>query len=370
MALVAGDGCDSGCSERCQRRQPLEPGDAPRGPSAEKTGEERGGGDFNSASCVAVIKDNVNPSGPRSGLNIVRLCEHKCEFLAIYAIVASSSLPPFAKTAQKLINARSDMLLDSVSPVLFQAALHVREKKLAKAKEVFISMQTYSRTNPNWKLQISSSIMGEKTRPFSNMRNLSRAMGMLRLYVCTDLRWSTKQKWNLGYPRGFDPAKQGPSPDPGEMATKERSGYRPRGKIKESHISSQGAVVREKRDAATSSSYHFLCRRWPPTSRPSQGSSTASKNGSSQKATTERPKAFSNQSRHLVLDFIMAVLLTPGPCPQVTATDADPPLPRPSDFESPAVPVQLEALSLRSPPTSHRELPFSSPQFTSQFRAW
>ncbi|KAG6508192.1 hypothetical protein ZIOFF_033563 [Zingiber officinale] len=85
-----------------------------------------------------------------------RLCEHKCEFLAIYAIVASSSLPPFAKTIA------------------------------TKRKLGFSSLHYLGR-----KLQISSSIMGEKTRPFSNMRNLSRAMGILRLYVCTDLRWST-----------------------------------------------------------------------------------------------------------------------------------------------------------------------------------
>ncbi|XP_042394940.1 uncharacterized protein LOC121985506 [Zingiber officinale] len=70
--------------------------------------------------------------------------------------------------AQKLINARSDMLLDSVSPVLFQAALHVREKKLAKAKEVFISMQTYSRTNPNWSFLFVARLLSDIQNIFNH----------------------------------------------------------------------------------------------------------------------------------------------------------------------------------------------------------
>ncbi|CAL0324901.1 unnamed protein product [Lupinus luteus] len=65
-----------------------------------------------------------------------------------------------------------------------------------------------------------------------------------------------KRKRKPRYPKGFDPAKPGPPPDPERWLPKrERSTYRPKRKDKRAAQvrGSQGAVVREKHDASASS---------------------------------------------------------------------------------------------------------------------
>ncbi|KAE9610500.1 hypothetical protein Lal_00029643 [Lupinus albus] len=65
-----------------------------------------------------------------------------------------------------------------------------------------------------------------------------------------------KRKRKPRYPKGFDPAKPGPPPDPERWLPKrERSTYRPKRKDKRAAQvrGSQGAVVREKHDAGASS---------------------------------------------------------------------------------------------------------------------
>ncbi|XP_061352959.1 uncharacterized protein LOC133297780 [Gastrolobium bilobum] len=98
-----------------------------------------------------------------------------------------------------------------------------------------------------------------------------------------------KRKRKPRYPKGFDPAKPGPPPDPERWLPKrERSTYRPKRKDKRAAQvrGSQGAVVREKHDAVASSS----------NSNPKSNQSTASK-GATQNAVSEQNKPSSSKSR-------------------------------------------------------------------------
>ncbi|XP_008799956.2 signal recognition particle subunit SRP72 [Phoenix dactylifera] len=106
-----------------------------------------------------------------------------------------------------------------------------------------------------------------------------------------------KRKRKPRYPKGFDPANPGPPPDPERWLPKrERSSYRPKRKDKRAQVrGSQGAVVREKHDAAatanTSSSSGSV-----PSSKSGQGTAGSSKGGSQNVTSSEQPKA-SSKSR-------------------------------------------------------------------------
>lgn len=97
-----------------------------------------------------------------------------------------------------------------------------------------------------------------------------------------------KRKRKPRYPKGFDPANPGPPPDPERWLPKrERSSYRPKRKDKRAVRGSQGAVVREKHEVATSD-----------TSRTSTGadaSTSSSKQATSSKGATQN--AGSSKSR-------------------------------------------------------------------------
>ncbi|KAG6490491.1 signal recognition particle subunit SRP72-like [Zingiber officinale] len=135
-----------------------------------------------------------------------------------------------------------------------------------------------------------------------NVENLEKTSGakhvegpqIVKVEVSEDVKKakSKKRKRKPRYPKGFDPANPGPPPDPERWLPKrERSSYRPKRKDKRSQIrGSQGAVVREKHDALTPATAASSTNG--PTSKPSQGSTAASKGGSQKPAAaSERPKA-------------------------------------------------------------------------------
>ena len=103
-----------------------------------------------------------------------------------------------------------------------------------------------------------------------------------------------KRKRKPRYPKGFDPANPGPPPDPERWLPKrERSSSRPRRKDKRGQVrGSQGAVVREKHDAATAASTASSSNQTA-----GQGNASSSK-GPSKNATSsaQQPKA-SGKSR-------------------------------------------------------------------------
>lgn len=99
-----------------------------------------------------------------------------------------------------------------------------------------------------------------------------------------------KRKRKPRYPKGFDPANPGPPPDPERWLPKrERSSYRPKRKDKRAAQvrGSQGAVVREKHDSASTSS---------SISNSTSGQATSSK-GASQNAAPQQSKGSSKSSR-------------------------------------------------------------------------
>ncbi|KAJ6809067.1 signal recognition particle subunit SRP72-like [Iris pallida] len=101
-----------------------------------------------------------------------------------------------------------------------------------------------------------------------------------------------KRKRKPRYPKGFDPANPGPPPDPERWLPKrERSSYRPRRKDKRAQVrGSQGAVVREKHEAATAANI----------TGPSSGMSSAKSghvNASSAKGGSQNATSSDKQSR-------------------------------------------------------------------------
>ncbi|KAK7246934.1 hypothetical protein RIF29_41805 [Crotalaria pallida] len=92
-----------------------------------------------------------------------------------------------------------------------------------------------------------------------------------------------KRKRKPRYPKGFDPEKPGPPPDPERWLPKrERSTYRPKRKDKRAAQvrGSQGAVVRDKHDASASSS----------NSNPKSNQATASKGATEQTKTSSKSR--------------------------------------------------------------------------------
>lgn len=101
-----------------------------------------------------------------------------------------------------------------------------------------------------------------------------------------------KRKRKPRYPKGFDPANPGPPPDPERWLPKrERSSYRPKRKDKRAAQvrGSQGAVVREKHEAAGSDTS-------ANTSNSKSDQATTSK-GSSQNAVASQSKPSSKSSK-------------------------------------------------------------------------
>ncbi|URE43392.1 hypothetical protein MUK42_25113 [Musa troglodytarum] len=106
-----------------------------------------------------------------------------------------------------------------------------------------------------------------------------------------------KRKRKPRYPKGFDPANPGPPPDPERWLPKrERSSYRPKRKDKRSQVrGSQGSVVREKHETATTAT--SVSSDNGPSTKSSQGISSSSKSGSQKATAHEQPKASSKSKK-------------------------------------------------------------------------
>lgn len=106
-----------------------------------------------------------------------------------------------------------------------------------------------------------------------------------------------KRKRKPRYPKGFDPANPGPPPDPERWLPKrERSSYRPKRKDKRAQVrGSQGAVVREKHDAASTANTTGSSGS-VPSLKSGHGTAGSSKGGSQNVTSSEQPKA-SSKSR-------------------------------------------------------------------------
>ncbi|THU52609.1 hypothetical protein C4D60_Mb10t05760 [Musa balbisiana] len=148
----------------------------------------------------------------------------------------------------------------------------------------------------------------KQLRPLSglkqmNVENLEKTPGAkhvegthtMRIEVSEDVKKAKtkKRKRKPRYPKGFDPANPGPPPDPERWLPKrERSSYRPKRKDKRSQVrGSQGSVVREKHETATTAT--SVSSDNGPSTKSSQGISSSSKSGSQKATTHDQPKASS-----------------------------------------------------------------------------
>ncbi|KAJ6808577.1 signal recognition particle subunit SRP72-like [Iris pallida] len=211
---------------------------------------------------------------------------------------------------------KNSMTEDNKLYVIMQEAAsfklnHGREEEASKLYEELVKSQgsveamiglvaTAARTDLE-----KAELYEKKLRPLSglkgiNVESLEKTHGAKhvegghvgKMEVSEDVKKTRvkKRKRKPRYPKGFDPANPGPPPDPERWLPKrERSSYRPRRKDKRAQVrGSQGAVVREKHDAATAANSTGSSSGMPNVK--SAHVNASSVKGGSQNATTNSDK--------------------------------------------------------------------------------